>query len=358
MAVMIHAADVWAQISEPLSRPTKDSFDSAVIDVHVHLGGKASVYFEQAATAAMVQMNRLGIRCLIIMPPPFCPGHPALYSYRDLMSVAQKQPSCFSFLGGGGTLNVIIQQAVQSGTISPELKRQFDAQAEAVLAKGALGFGELAIEHLCLGARHNYQTAPADHPLFLRLADIAARHHVPIDLHMEAVPETMPLPVHLRAYSPPNPAMLTPNIAAFERLLRHNRQASIIWSHAGWCNTGQRTVALQRELLGRHHNLFMSLKISFVDSCAECRPVNDQGRLKAEWLELFQAFPDRFMIGSDQFIQTGEMQRNHPFPRSLESTHALLRQLPAELAQRIGYENAARLFHLKFTSGRSIPADK
>ncbi len=30
---------------------------------------------------------------------------------------------------------------------------------------------------------------PPDHPLFLVLAEVAAKYGIPIDLHMEAVPE-------------------------------------------------------------------------------------------------------------------------------------------------------------------------
>jgi hypothetical protein len=46
------------------------------------------------------------------------------------------------------------------------------------------------------------------------LADIAAEHGVPIDLHMEAVPEDMALPAGLK--SPPNPPQLHANIAALQ----------------------------------------------------------------------------------------------------------------------------------------------
>ena len=55
---------------------------------------------------------------------------------------------------------------------------------------GAAGFGEMAAEHFSGGTP--YQFAPPDHPLFLLLADIAARHDVPIDQHMNAVPRDGP----------------------------------------------------------------------------------------------------------------------------------------------------------------------
>jgi len=80
---------------------------------------------------------------------------------------------------------------------------------------GAAGFGEMAAEHFSGGTP--YQFAPPDHPLFLLLADIAARHDVPIDQHMNAVPRAMALPLDLS--SPFNHSQLHENTSAFERLL-------------------------------------------------------------------------------------------------------------------------------------------
>ena len=50
-----------------------------------------------------------------------------------------------------------------------------------------MGSGEMLALHLCMSKRHSCQIASPDDPLFLLLADIAARHKVPIDHHMEAV---------------------------------------------------------------------------------------------------------------------------------------------------------------------------
>ncbi len=73
-------------------------------------------------------------------------------------------------------------------------------------------------------------------------------------------------------------------------------------------------------------------------------PLDSKGRLKKDWLALFQEFPDRFLIGSDEIIQTGN---RHPSTGSMEATVNMLLQLPQELQSRIGYENAYRLYKLK-----------
>ena len=205
-----------------------------------------------------------------------------------------------------------------------------------LLRLGAGGFGELTAEHF-QGATP-YQSAPADHPLFLLLADIAAEHGVPIDLHMEAVPQTMPLPAPLK--SPPNPPQLRANLAAFERLLAHNPHARIICAHAGRDNTGHRTPALCRRLLQAHPNLYMDVKIDPLNPGKNSPLANGvTGAIKPEWLQLFRDFPDRFVVGTDQHYP--EPPRG---PQRWEAIVVMLNQLPADLQKKIGMENATWLF--------------
>jgi hypothetical protein len=322
------------------------------IDCHNHLagrygspGGVKGQDYEGAARLALSTMDQFGITQMIIMPPPFAPQSPQSYDYTDLLGVCKKYPDRFAFLGGGGTLNVMIHQTANEKEISPALKAKFQKTALEILAKGALGFGEFAAEHFSLGPNHPYETAPPDHPLFLLLADIAAEHNVPIDIHMEAVPEEMPLPEGL--ISPPNPKVLKPNIAAFERLLAHNRKARILWSHVGWCNTGKRTVALCAELLGKHPNLYMSFKISPRDSRSECMPIEQGMGLKAEWLQLIRGFPDRFIIGTDQFYVSPRSPMRQIGPRSVEPTNRFFSLLPPDLAVKVGKENPRRIFNIQ-----------
>ncbi|MCP4695178.1 MAG: amidohydrolase family protein [Desulfobacterales bacterium] len=330
--------------------PHSSNSGAGYMDVHGHLAGKimggplrGRSDFEGAARVALDMMDKLGIETLVVMPPPFQPNHPGVYDVEDLMSVVGRHPGRFAVLGGGGSLNVMIQEAVREGRVSPAKRSAFEKRAVEILAAGAIGFGEMTAEHLCLGKKHNHQSAPPDHPLFLLLADIAARKDVPIDIHMEAVVEETPLPRGLP--SPPNPRTLTSNIEAFERLLAHNRKAKILWSHVGWDNTGDRTAALTSELLRKHANLYMSFKISPRDSVAGNRPVARGGGLKGEWLSVIEAHPDRFVIGSDQFFLSPRM-RGRIGPPSAEPTNRFYSLLPPGLAIKVGYENAARIFKL------------
>ena len=317
------------------------------LDTHNHLVGQRSSRFgepdyDEAVEAALGAMNKLGVKKMLIMPQPFPDDHPQMYDYRVLDRIVSKNPTRFGFLGGGGTLNPMIQKVIKAGNVTSAVRREFEKKAAAIVQAGALGFGEMTAEHISMNPNHPYVTAPPNHPLFLLLADIAARNNVPIDIHMEAIPKKMPLP-HMFRRNSTNPDELQANIPGFERLLAHNRKAKIIWVHAGWDNTRQRTAALSRDLLEKHPNLYMSIRVVLNERLVN-RPIDSQDKINEEWLNMINAFPDRFIIGSDQFYP--ELHGKHKAMRSDESTIAFLSLLPPDLARKVGYENARRIFNL------------
>ena len=318
-----------------------------IIDVHCHIHRAprfhSSSSFQAATRVALESMDKHGITTMIVMPPPFPENHRASYDYRVFVPIVKEHPKRLAFLGGGGALNPLIEKAVRLGRTDDGTRTTFRRRAEAIIQAGAVGFGEFAVEHFSLGDKHNHQSAPADHPLYLLLADLAGEKDLPIDIHLEVVCESMKLPGHLR--SPPNPKRLKPNLDAFERLLAHNRRAKIVWSHVGWGNTGHRTPELTSRLLREHPNLYLSFKISPRDSLPDTRPVERGKGLKREWVALMRAFPGRFMIGCDQFFLPPTMRRQIG-PRSLEPTMRFASLLPRDVAAKIGFQNAQRVFGL------------
>jgi predicted TIM-barrel fold metal-dependent hydrolase len=312
---------------------------SPFIEVHSHVHLPDPTAGIEAALRTMPMENAAKV---IFLPSPFAPGQPGHFDDEVLMAAEKGHRDKFAFLGGGGTLNIMIQQAVRSGNDGPEVRKKFRERAEEIMRQGASGFGEMTAEHFATGPGGFYEYAPPDHPLFLMLIDISAEHDgAPISLHMEAVPHSMPLPPEMK--SPPNPPRLHADIAAFERLLAHNPRGKVLWAHEGWDNTGYRTVALSRRLLRAHPNLYMELKIDPANT-GKNSPLTGggSGAIKPEWMKLFQDFPDRFVIGSDQVYP--EPKKKH---QNWESSVLLLNQLPADLRRKIGFENAARLYHLK-----------
>jgi predicted TIM-barrel fold metal-dependent hydrolase len=293
--------------------------------------------------SALEALDRENAAAMILLPPPDTFKNPRRYDAEVILPAAKAHPRKLAVLGGGGTLNAMIHESVTSGSVSPEVRKRFRDRAEELLREGVVGFGEMTAEHFA--GITPYQYAPADHPLFLLLADVAAQRGVPIDLHMEAVPEAMPLPAHLK--SPPNAAQLHENISAFERLLAHDPRAKIIWAHAGSDGTGYRTPALCRRLLQAHPNLYMEIKVDPRNTGKT--PLLVEGKLQPDWLQLFLDFPDRFIIGSDQHYPepAGAQQR-------WQATVLLFNQLPADVRRKVGTENVLRLYPLRLESGGKI----
>ena len=300
------------------------------VEEHTHFDDKDP---EGTVRSALAALGRQNAAMIFLQMPPDTFDHPGHYDAEVILPAAKKYPGKLAVLGGGGSLNAMIMQAMATGDSGPEVQKKFKARAEELLREGVIGFGEMTAEHF--DGVTAYQYAPADHPLYLLLADIAAQHGAPIDLHMEAVPQDMPLPAGLK--SPPNPPQLHANIAAFERLLAHNPRAKVIWAHAGSDGTGYRTPDLCRRLLVAHPNLYMEIK---TDPLAKGMnyPLAD-GKLKPEWFKLITDFPDRFIIGSDQ---------HYPEPKGPEQRWQevvlLFNQLPVEVRKKIGTENIAHIY--------------
>lgn len=327
------------------------------IDTHVHLNGRYMQQgtlvkdYDTAVQNLLADMNRYGVAKALIMPPPQIPGQQNAHipDYQDLLEVVQTYPERLYLVAGGKVLNSLIHQ-YSASEVTLQIQEEFEEQAEMLIRYGAKGFGETTALHLSFNPRHVFEEVPPDHPLFLLLADIAARHQVPIDLHIEAVPETMDLPAGFSRISPNNPPVLQANIEAFERLLAHNREANIIWQHIGWDNTGYMTIELLQRLVEAHPNLYLSLRIeerlmTMGGAPMPNRLVDNAWQIRQEWLAFISKYPDRFMIGSDEFF--GIPGKTHQMPQSFEETWSVLDQLPPDLAKKVGHDNAARIFHLE-----------
>ena len=384
------------------------------IDVHVHLigGAGAKSDFAGAVRAAVSAMDHAGISKAVVMPPPMVAGQRQIFDWPEFRSAIGAYPGRFAFLGGGGSLNAIIQSNARSSSIDDGTRAEFARIAGEIAAAGAAGFGEIALHHISLTDAHPYESVPADHPLLLLLADIAARDDRVIDVHFDAAPRDMPFPP--RFQSRLNPPTLAANLAAFERLLDHSK-AKIVWAHAGSDPLGNLTPALAREMLQKHPNLYMSLRMP-----ARTGPVADppgggpmggagpmrgtigaagkfgggpgfpgkepggampaegmrggpmmmpgagaagrappnlamdlQGNANPEWVELVRAFPDRFVMGGDQFFANPSLSGAGPglmfaqmAPLQRQRARQFLQSLPSDVARKVASENAIRLYKL------------
>ena len=118
---------------------------------------------------------------------------------------------------------------------------------------------------------------------------------------------------------------------AVDLLMAHAPRARLIWAHTG---IGGAPVTRVRELLRRYPTLMGELSY---------RPgLVEVGRLAAPWKALMQEMSDRFLIGSDTWID----QRWQHYEALMSEARAWLGELPDGVARRIAWDNGARLFGL------------
>ncbi|MGE5215930.1 MAG: amidohydrolase family protein [Chloroflexota bacterium] len=343
--LLVFLAGVLTLVSAPLELARSETV-TGWADVHVHIDGLPNTVHDSVASLIR-GMDEEGMRAAVVMIVP----RPAPRSNYSLFASELKSfPDRFRFLGGGGILNPMIQRAVQLGAVPPPLRQRFTQAAKRILDDGAVGFGEMTAQHLSLVPEHPYEACAPDHPLLLLLADIASEAGVVVDFHLDLVIRRIEsLPGNILGNK--NPESLEPNVDAFERLLTHNSKAKIVWAHAGSDPLGQWTPSVSRELLGRHPNLYMSIRVPPNDRLAR-RVIFSNGTVDEEWLAVLRDFPDRFVMGGDQFVVSGLPDRVPIMRFSKMAAHIrsesrrFLEALPEALARKIGYENAERLYKL------------
>ena len=164
------------------------------------------------------------------------------------------------------------------------------------------GIGEL---HLFAKDRHS--------PVFTRIIELAQQNRLPLMLHADpAVIDT----VYEQAPGQP-----------------------VIWAHAGTFPYTD----LIADYLARYPALHVDLSV-------RDERIAPGGVLRDDWYELFVRYPDRFMVGVDTY----SLSRWHAFDDVVATIRRWLQQLPADVATRLAYDNAAALFEATLTR---LPGD-
>ncbi|NNL06785.1 MAG: amidohydrolase [Gammaproteobacteria bacterium] len=167
------------------------------------------------------------------------------------------------------------------------------SRIEAWLKQGDWhGIGEL---HLFARDRHS--------PVFTRIIELAQQYRLPLLLHAD-------------------PAVID---TVYEQAPGH----PVIWAHAG--------TFPYPDLIADYLARYPALR---VDLSVRDQRIAPDGILRDDWYELFVRYPDRFMVGVDTY----SLSRWHSFDQAVANIRGWLRQLPADVAMRLAYDNAAALF--------------
>jgi hypothetical protein len=115
---------------------------------------------------------------------------------------------------------------------------------------------------------------------------------------------------------------------ALVTLFGHNPKARIIWAHTGFSTAPARV----RELLDRYPGLVGELSYR--------GGITEGGKLSAAWRDLFARYSDRFLLGSDTWIN----ERWFGYDTIMKDYRGWLAQLPDDQTRRIAHGNAEKLF--------------
>lgn len=321
------------------------------VDTHFHWTMDDTGSTQELVDKSLAIMRAENIRTMIVSSQPR-PGQAGV-NFVELQKLLSEQGKRFAVLGGGNSLNPLMHQ-IYEGKVPPETVERFRALAERTASSGVRGFGEIALHHISLNEQHAYEVIPADDTLVKILLDVVAQHDLVIDIHFDAVLAKMARPERLT--SPNNPAEFEPNFEAFERMLAHNRNAKVVWAHAGGVDVlGNFTPQLVSRMLDKHANLYMSLR-PFGRQPGVMLQVRPKGpkQLNSDWVAVVEKYSDRFVMGSDSFLVADNAQRAGAakiFSENSFNIRQAIREvlvaLKPDVARKVAYENAERLYKLQ-----------
>ena len=179
------------------------------------------------------------------------------------------------------------------------------------MVQAELARGTPAGPYQGLGEFHLYDSANANGPVARQLMALADSRGLAVLAHVDDVAINL-----LMANTPSK-----------------GQQTRLIWAHTG---IGGAPVARVDALMARYPLLMGELSYRPGLTC-------DGGMLCPEWRALLLKYPNRFVIGSDTWVN----QRWQYYDELMQGYRTWLGGLPPEVARAIGWDNAARWFGLK-----------
>jgi len=166
--------------------------------------------------------------------------------------------------------------------------------------------------HEGIGEFHLHRVDPEDEPLMKRIVALALQKQIPLHVHSDRHPVE-----YLYALGP---------------------ELTIIWAHAGMLEPAD----VVAEMMATYPTLYADTSYREMDI------LNDSGGINEAWREVLERFSDRFMIGSDTWVN----DQWEDYDELIGTHRKWLAQLTPETAKKIAFGNAERLF------GRTIDASR
>jgi predicted TIM-barrel fold metal-dependent hydrolase len=286
MALALALAGGWVQAQTAATR-SGAAYAGPLFDAHLHYNEEA---FDAHPVADVLgRLQRSGVRAAVANSRPN-DGSKALAAARDASRRAGVTVVPF--------VRLYRNRADYTGWhADPSI-------VEMVLRE--LAAGTAAGPYRGLGEFHLYDSANADGATARRLMQLAEERGLVVLAHVDDV--------------------------AIEKLFAHAPKARLIWAHTG---IGGAPIERVRALLQRHPTLLGELSY---------RPglTAGDGALSPAWRALLTDMPERFLVGSDTWINA----RWDDYEGLMAQARRWLGDLPPAVARRIAWDNGAALFGL------------
>ena len=266
-----------------------EPYSGPLFDAHLHYNDEAWMSAAHPVDDALARMQRSGVRGIVANSRPN-DGTKTLASAKAQTAAAGVQVVPF--------IRLYRNRADYSGW--------FNDPSIAEMVRAELAAGTAAGPYRGLGEFHLYVSANANGPVAAQLMKLAQANNLAVLAHVDD--------------------------AAIDLLMAHAPKAKLIWAHSG---IGGAPVARVRALLARYPTLMgeLSYRPGLLDA---------NGRLSAEWKSLFNDYPNRFMLGSDTWVNA----RWQGYEALMQGARSWLGELGPALARRIAWSNGAALFSL------------
>ena len=264
------------------------SYTGPIFDAHLHYNEEAWMS-AHPVDDALGRMQRSGVRAIVANSRPN-DGTKSLASARDKTRAAGVTVVPF--------IRLYRNRADYTGwfqdeTIYEMVQRELAAGTDSGPYRG-------------IGEFHLYDSANANGPVARKLMQLAQDRDLAVLAHVDD--------------------------AAIELLMAHAPGARLIWAHTG---IGGVPATRVRALLARYPRLMGELSY---------RPglTSASGGLSDEWKDLLTNHSERFLVGSDTWVNA----RWAGYEGLMAEARRWLADLPEPAARRIAWENGARLFGL------------
>jgi hypothetical protein len=272
-------------------------YSGPLFDAHLHYNNEACTHETPAPGCphpmadVLERMQRNGVRAIVANSRPN-DGTRALASAREQTRAA----------------GVTVVPFVRLYRDRADYNNWFRDQTIVDMVQAELKRGTPAGPYRGLGEFHLYDSANANGPVAKQLMALAEEKDLAILAHVDD--------------------------AAIELLMANTpskgQKSLLIWAHTGIGGTPAPRVD---ELFARYPKLVGELSYRPGLTCGD-------GQLCPEWRALLLKYPDRFLIGSDTWIN----QRWQHYDELMKDYRTWLGGLPPGVARRIAWDNGAKLF--------------